>query len=85
MRAVIEHVVERLAGDDLAARRPDQVGELRHEAMPVAVGRDYDPLGVERIDVRDLVVLAELGSGHGRGGREAPDEAGRLDRTIARM
>ena len=60
VRAVVEHAVERLADDHLAARRPDRVGELRHEAVPVAVRGDDHVLRVERRNVVDAVVLADL-------------------------
>ena len=53
--------------------------------MPVAVGRDEDALGVERFDVLDDVVLADLGAGSGRGSREAPDEARGLDGAVVGM
>ena len=53
--------------------------------MPVAVGRYDDTLGVERLDVLDLVVLADLGSCRGRCRRESPDEARGLDGAVVRV
>ena len=53
--------------------------------MPVAVGRDEDAIGVERVDVLDRLVLAELRPCL-RGARGEPaDEPRRLDRAVARM
>jgi len=83
VRAVVEAAVERFARDHLTARRPDQVGELRDEAVPVAVRRDKDAIRVERLEVLDQVVLAQLGACL-RGPRgEAANEACRLDRAVA--
>ena len=85
VRPVEEHPVERRARDHLAARRPDQVGELRDEPVPVAVGRDDDVVRVERLDVVHRVVLADLGARLGRVRGEPPDEARRLDRRVVRV
>ena len=47
VRPVVEDAVERLGHDHLAARRPDRLGELAHETVPVAVGGDDDLVCVE--------------------------------------
>ena len=83
VRPVVEDAVERLADDHLAARRPDRVRELRHETVAVAVGRDDHLLGIERSDVLDAVVLADLGSGFRRERGEPTDPARRLQRAVA--
>ena len=85
VRAVVEDAVERLARDHLPAGRPDQIGELGDEAVPVAVGRDEDAVGVERFDVLDEVVLADLRAGRRRERGEATDEARGLDRAVVWM
>ncbi len=85
VRAVVEDAVERLAHDHLAARRPDRFRELAHEPVPVAVGGDDDLVGVERSQVVDALVLAELGARLGRARGEPAHEARRLDRAVARM
>src|SRR5262249_61193902 len=40
MRAVIEHAVDRLADDDLSARRPDRGGKPGDEPVTLAVGAE---------------------------------------------
>src|SRR4051794_15032707 len=55
MRALEEPLRKRLSGDDLPARRPDRVVELREEAAARAVRRENDVLCmevVERLDAR---------------------------------
>jgi hypothetical protein len=53
--------------------------------MAVAVSRHEHAVGIERIDVLDLVVLADFDPRRGRSSRQAPDEAGRLDGAVMRM
>ena len=53
--------------------------------MRVAVGRDHDLVGVERLERLDALVLAELGARLDGERGEAPDPAGRLKRPIGRM
>jgi hypothetical protein len=85
VRAVVQRLRERLAHYHLAARRPDQVGELGDEAVPVPVGRDEDAVSVERADVLDRFVLAELDA-RLRGERRKPsNEPRRLDRAVLRV
>jgi hypothetical protein len=53
--------------------------------VAVAVGRDEDAVGIERVDVLDRIVLAKLCARFGCARREPADEPRRLDRAVTRV
>ena len=79
VRAVVENAIERLACDHLPPSRPDEVGKLRDETVPVAVGRNQDAIGLECLGILDPVVLAKLRTRRRRTRGQAANEARRLE------
>jgi hypothetical protein len=85
VRADEQAPLQRLGDEYLAARRPDCRVELRHQPFGVAVGRDHEVVGLERVERLDPLVLAELGARVECSRRQTPDPARRLKRPIRRM
>ncbi len=75
--------IQRFRDNDLAAGRPDRAVELFEQAARVPVGRDHDVVGIELVDCRDGMVLADVGPGLRRPQRQSANPARRVNRRVA--
>ena len=85
MRALEELFAQRLGRDNLAARGPERVVELRQEAAARSVCRDHDLLSLQLVERRHALVLTKCDAFCGGQPRKVADEPPRLQRAVRWM